>query len=48
MIRETQASWQARRGSAIPLTDTEQQQLRSVIVSKYNEHFDIINGTTAK
>ncbi|ROV90190.1 hypothetical protein VSDG_08805 [Cytospora chrysosperma] len=48
MIRETESSWQARRGSAIPLTDTEQQQLKSVIVSKYNEHFDIINGTTAK
>ncbi|ROW03028.1 hypothetical protein VMCG_05811 [Cytospora schulzeri] len=47
-VQETKPSWRRRRGSAIALTDTEQQQLRSVIVGKYNEHFETINGAPTK
>lgn len=29
-LKETQPSWRRRRGSAIPLTETEQQELAAV------------------
>lgn len=47
-IRETKTSWRRRRGSSNPLTETEQQQLRSVVVARYNEHYETINGAPAQ
>lgn len=32
-IRETGASWRRRRGSAKPLTETEQQQARAAVIA---------------
>ncbi|CAN8099262.1 unnamed protein product [Discula destructiva] len=39
-IRETQPSWERRRGNAKPLSSAEQQQQRSVVVEAYRQYFD--------
>ncbi|KAI1387477.1 phosphoglycerate mutase-like protein [Hypoxylon trugodes] len=36
-LKETQPSWRSRRGSAIPLTETEQQQLRQAFQTVLDE-----------
>lgn len=45
-IRETKPSWRKRRGSAIPLTETEQQQARAVVVDKMRAEFEKSLGIT--
>lgn len=39
-LRETSLSWQRRRGSAIPLTETEQRQARAVVVDSQRAAFE--------
>lgn len=36
-LQETNSSWRQRRGSAIPLTDTEQRQIRSALQNMLEE-----------
>lgn len=39
-LRETKASWRRRRGSAMPLTEAEQLQARSVVVDGMRAEFE--------
>lgn len=39
-IHETKPSWRRRRGSAIGLTPTEQQQMRAVVIEAYRKEFE--------
>lgn len=45
-LRETHSSWRRRRGSAIQLTETEQQQARSVVVNSMRAEFEKSLGVT--
>lgn len=47
-IRETKPSWRKRRGSAIGLTSTEQQQMRAVVIEAYKKEFGYPNGDAAE
>ncbi|KAK2599861.1 hypothetical protein N8I77_011583 [Diaporthe amygdali] len=47
-LHETKPSWRRRRGSAIGLTSTEQQQMRAVVIEAYKKEFENVNGTAAK
>lgn len=39
-LRETSASWQRRRGSAVPLTETEQEELAATHMGEMQEELD--------
>ncbi|KAI3393032.1 hypothetical protein diail_4808 [Diaporthe ilicicola] len=39
-IHETKPSWRRRRGSAIGLTPTEQQQMRAVVIEAYRKELE--------
>lgn len=41
-LRETSASWQRRRGSAVPLTETEQEELASTHMNEMQQELDRI------
>lgn len=45
-LRETHPSWRRRRGSAIPLTEAEQRQARSVVVDSMRAEFEKSLGVT--
>jgi len=41
-LKETEASWRKRRGSATGLTDTEQMELRAAMTNHLQHEFDVI------
>jgi hypothetical protein len=47
-IHETKTSWRRRRGSAIGLTPTEQQQMRAVLLEAFKRVYENGDGTPAK
>ncbi|KAG6361386.1 hypothetical protein INS49_009613 [Diaporthe citri] len=47
-IHETKPSWRRRRGSAIGLTSTEQQQLRAVFIEAYRKEFGDASAAAAE
>ena len=47
-MHEAKLSWRRRRGSAIGLTSTEQQQMRAVVIEAYKQEFAHANETAAE
>ncbi|KAL2161942.1 hypothetical protein VTH06DRAFT_7727, partial [Thermothelomyces fergusii] len=43
-LRETDASWRRRRGSAAPLTETEQRELRAATEGRLREAWARVHG----
>ncbi|KAH7176621.1 histidine phosphatase superfamily [Dactylonectria macrodidyma] len=43
-LRETDESWTRRQGSTIPLTATEQRELRPLMIEKMGSYLHLING----